>query len=172
MNKHSFLKCEYSILTCSIKLILINCIICILPCKLALKFHRYNRNTINKQNYIDTILVLNRIVQLASTVKYIRFILLLRSLIKRCFRLPEHSAKLDSAISKSMTKDIKKARLLNLSRKTINDLLLRRITVNLLELFPKLRLTCLDELNKSFFVQAGYPIESIGISFSISTFSN
>ena len=154
MHQHSFLKCKNSILAGTIKLILINGICSILSCKLAFQLHSYYRNTVYKKHNINTVLIMYRVVKLSCTMKNVRIILNLCSLIQRGLRLPENRIKLDSSVHKSMPHHIQKIRCLYFSFKTFDDLFLGILRINFYISFPFLRLTCLNKLNKSIFIKS------------------
>ena len=102
MHQYSFFEGKNCILTGTIKLILINGICGILSCKLTFQLHRYYRNTIYKKHNIYAVLIIYRVVKLSGTMKNVRIILDLCSLIQRSLRLPENRIKLDSSIHKAM----------------------------------------------------------------------
>ena len=154
MYQHSFLKCKNSILAGTIKLILVNCICCILSCKLAFQFHRYHRNTIYKKHNINTVLIMYRIMKLSGTMKDIRIILDLCSFIQRGLRLPENRIELDASIHKTMPHNIQKISCLDFSFKTLDDLFLGILRINFHISIPFLRLTCLNKLNKCVFIKS------------------
>lgn len=154
MYQYPFLKGKNRILTGTIKLILINRICCILSCKLTFQFHRYHRNAVCKKNNINAVFIMYRIMKLSGTMKDIRIILHLCSLIQRGLRLPENRIKLDSSVHKSMPHHIQKIRCLYFSFKTFDDLFLGILRINFYISFPFLRLTCLNKLNKSIFFKS------------------
>ena len=154
MYQYPFLKGKNRILTGTIKLILINRICCILSCKLTFQFHRYHRNAVCKKNNINAVFIMYRIMKLSGTMKDIRIILHLCSLIQRSLRLPENRIKLDSSVHKSMPHHIQKIRCLYFSFKTFDDLFLGILRINFYISFPFLRLTCLNKLNKSIFIKS------------------
>ena len=154
MHQHSFLKCKNRILAGTIKLILVNCICCILSCKLAFQFHRYYGNTIYKKHYIYAVLIMYRIMKLSCTMKDIRIILDLCSLIQRGLRLPENRIELDASVCKSMPHHIQKISRLDFSFKTLNYLLLGVLCIDFHIPIPFLRLTCLDKFHKCFLINS------------------
>ena len=154
MHQYSFFEGKNCILTSTIKLILINGICGILSCKLAFQFHRYHRNTIYKKHNINAVLIMYRIMKLSGTMKNIRIILNLCSLIQRGLRLPENRIKLDSPIHKAMPHHIQKVGGFHFSFKTLNYLLLGVLCINFYIPIPFLRLTCLNKLNKSILIKS------------------
>ena len=75
MNQDTLLKSKNRILGRPVKFILLNRIRCILSGKLALKFHRYYRDTIYEKNNIYAVLILYGIMKLSGTMQDIRIIL-------------------------------------------------------------------------------------------------
>ena len=153
MHQYSFLEGKNSILAGTIKLILINCICCILTCKLAFQLHRYYRNSVYKKHNIYAVLIMYRVMKLSGTMKNICIILNLRCLIQRCLRFPENRIKLNSSIRKSMPHHIQKIRCLNFSFKTLNYLLLGVLCIDFHIPVPFLRLTRPDKFNKCIFIK-------------------
>ena len=154
MYQYPFLKGKNRILTGTIKLILINRICCILSCKLTFQFHRYHRNAVYKKNNINAVFIMYRIMKLSGTMKDIRIILDLCSLIQRSLRLPENRIELDASIHKTMPHNIQKISCLYFSFKTLNYLLLGVFRIDFHISVPFLRLACLNKLNKSIFIKS------------------
>ena len=154
MHQYSFFEGKNCILTGTIKLILINGICGILSCKLALQFHRYHRNTIYKKNNIYTVLIMYRVMKLSGTMKNVRIILNLCSLIQRGLRLPENRIKLDSPIHKAMPHHIQKVGGFHFSFEAFNYLLFGILRINFHISFPFLRLACLDKFHKCFLIKS------------------
>ena len=107
-----------------------------------------------KKNNINAVFIMYRIMKLSGTMKDIRIILHLCSLIQRSLRLPENRIKLGSSVHKSMPHHIQKIRCLYFSFKTFDDLFLGILRINFYISFPFLRLTCLNKLNKSIFFKS------------------
>ena len=154
MYQHSFFKSKNSILTSTIKLILINRICCVLPCKLTFQLYRYHRNSVYKKHNVNAILIMYRIMKLPCTLKNIRIILNLRCLIQRCFRFPENRIKLNSSIRKSMSHHIQKIGCFHFSFEPLNNLLLGVLCINFHIPVPFLRLTYLDKFHKCFLIKS------------------
>ena len=154
MYQYSFLKGKNSILTGTIKLILINRICGILSCKLTFQLHRYYWNSVYKKHNIYTVLIMYRVMKLSGTMKNVRIILNLCSLIQRGLRLPENRIKLDASIHKTMPHHIQKISGFHFSFESFNYLLFGAICINFHIPVPFLRLTCLDKFNKSIFIKS------------------
>ena len=154
MYQHSFFKSKNSILAGTIKLILVNRICGILSCKLAFQLHRYYRNTVYKKHYIHAVLIIYRVVKLSGTMKKVRLILNLCSLIQSGLRFPKNRIELDASVCKSMPHHIQKIGGFHFSFEAFNYLLLSVLCIDFRIPVPFLRLTCLDKLNKSIFIKS------------------
>ena len=172
MYQHSFLESKNRILACTIKLILVNRICCILSCKLAFQFHRYYRNTVYKKHNINTVLIMYRIMKLSGTMKDIRIVLYLCSLIQRSLRLPENRIKLDSPIHKAMPHHIQKVGGFHFSFEAFNYLLFGILRINFHISFPFLRLAYLDKFHKCFLIKSRFTIKFLRITLGISSMMN
>ena len=111
-------------------------------------------------------------MKLSSTMKNIRIILNLCSLIQRGLRLPENRIKLDSSVHKSMPHHIQKIRRLDFSFKTLNHLFLGILCIDFHISVPFLRLTCLDKFYKCFLIKCRFTIKFLRIALAISTMMN
>ena len=165
MYQHSFLKGKNRILTGTIKLILINRICCILSCKLTFQFHRYHRNAVYKKNNINAVFIMYRVMKLSGTMKNIRIILNLCSLIQSGLRLPENRIKLDASIRKSMPHHIQKVGGFHFSFEAFNYLIFGILRINFHISFPFLRLAYLDKFHKCFLIKSRFTIKFLRITF-------
>ena len=172
MYQHSFFKNKNSILTGTIKLILINSICGILSCKLAFQLHRYYRNSVYKKHNIYAVLIMYRVMKLSGTMKNICIILNLRCLIQRCLRFPENRIKLNSSIRKSMSHHIQKIGCFHFSFEPLNNLLFGILRINFHISFPFLRLAYLDKFHKCFLIKSRFTIKFLRITFDISAMMN
>ncbi|CCZ94183.1 unknown [Coprococcus eutactus CAG:665] len=113
-----------------------------------------------------------RIMKLSGTMKDIRIILNLCSLIQSGLRLPENRIKLDASIHKTMPHHIQKISCLYFSFKTLNYLLLGVFCIDFHISVPFLRLACLDKFHKCFLIKSRFTIKFLRITFDISAMMN
>ena len=172
MHQYSFFEGKNCILTGTIKLILINGICGILSCKLAFQLHRYYRNSVYKKHYIYAVLIMYRVVKLSGTMKNVRLILNLCSLIQSGLWLPENRIKLDSSIHKTMPHNIQKISCLDFSFKTLNNLFLGILRIDFHISIPFLRLACLNKFHKCFIIKSRFTIKFLRITLGISAMMN
>ena len=141
MNKYTIFKLKDRILACSVKFILVDRIIGVLPGKLVLQFHGNDWNTVEKQHDINAVFVIGRIVKLSGTVQNIALILRLRCLIDRCFGLPVYYTECNTSVLKAVAKNGKQPERSNLLAKTVNKRLFGGCAVYRLILLPRFRLS-------------------------------
>ena len=113
-----------------------------------------------------------RVMKLSCTMKNIRIILYLCSLIQRGLRLPENRIKLDSSVHKSMPHHIQKISCLDFSFKTLNYLLLGIFSIDFHISVPFLRLACLNKFHKCFLIKSRFTIKFLRITLGISAMMN
>ena len=107
MHKDTFFECKDGIFSCTVKFVLINSISCTLTCELAFQFQRYNRDTIYKKYNVDTILIVERVVELTCALKNVCFILSHCLWIYSCFWFPEHRTEFHTSVCKTLSQHTK-----------------------------------------------------------------
>ena len=167
MDEHTIFKFKNRIISGAVELILYNGIRRVLPGKLALQLHGHDRDSIQKQNHINAVFIVQRVMQLPCAVHDICFILLYRRFIDRCFRFPKYGAEFDAAVGKPLTKDTQQANHFNLTAETVNHLFFAVHAVNLHIALPLLWLTGFYEGQEGSFVQRQPAVKSFRIAFCI-----
>lgn len=112
----------------------------------------YNNRRLQRK--LHTVLIMYRVMKLSGTMKNVRIILNLCSLIQSGLRLPENRIKLDASIRKSMPHHIQKVGGFHFSFEAFNYLLFGIIRINFHISFPFLRLACLDKFHKCFLIKS------------------
>ena len=172
VDQDTLFKCKYSIPAGAVELVLGDGICSILTGELALQLHGYNRNTVQEQDDIDAVLILEGVMELAGAVEDIRLILGNRRRIEAGLGFPEDRAELDAAVGKPVAEYVEERCHFYLPVKALNDLYLTLATVNLLIPLPLRGLARFDEGDKCGAVEGEFAVEGEGIAFLVAPVSD
>ena len=153
----------------AVQLILLDGIGRVLPGELAFQLHRRHRDTIDEQHHINTVFVVEGVVQLPGAVQDVGRILGLGGLIDFGFRLPEHRPELDAPVGEALPQNLQQAHHLHFPAKALHQLALTVGTIDFLKPLPRFGLAGTNEGDKGADVQGFPPVKVLGVSLLIST---
>ena len=165
--QHPVFKLEDGVLPCPVEAVLLHGVGGVLAGELAFQLHGHHRDTVEKEDDIDAVLVAQGVVELPGAVEDVGGIEGLAGFVDGGLRLPKHGAELDAPVGKALAQYLQQTHQLHLPAKTVNELPLTVGAVNLLKPLPLLGLTGADEGEEGGRVQRLFPVEGSGVALEI-----
>ena len=117
MNQHPVFELENSVLARPVEFILLDGVGGVLPGELAFQLHGHHRDTVEEQDDINAVFVVQGVVELPGAVEDVGGVLGLAGLVDGGLRLPEYSPELDAPVGKTLAQHFQQAHQLHFPAK-------------------------------------------------------
>ena len=157
--QHPVFKLEDGVLPCPVEAVLLHGVGGVLSGELAFQLHGHHRDSVEKEDDVDAVLVAQGVVELPGAVEDVGGIEGLAGFVDGGLRLPEYSPELDPPIGKALAQHFQETHQLYFPAKAVDELPLAVGAVDFCKPLPLLGLTGADEGEEGAGVQRLFPVK-------------